>query len=282
MTRINDRIRAPRVRVTLPDGRQLGVMPVQEALSKAKLVGLDLVEIAGNADPPVCRIIDYGKYKYEQAKLKKQQKTSKNATRMKEVKFRVRTEQHDYNIKLGRLETFLTDGHKVRVVLQFRGRENAHRELGFDKMQRIAKDLQTMANLDQEPKLTGRAVNMTLSPLPKEKQKRNFQLYHGELIEEDDDDSDTEDDFAGDDATDDLPVVEKSEAEEPTETEAPKVAAKKPAEAGNAEDTKPEDSKPATESEPTEKSKPTRAKKAAKTAKAKKTGKATKADKAEA
>ncbi|MEP4078536.1 translation initiation factor IF-3 [Haloferula sp.] len=185
MTRINERIRAPRVRVVLPDGQQLGVMPPAEALQKAKLVGLDLVEIAAKADPPVCRIIDYGKYKYEQAKLSKQQKTSKNATRMKEIKFRVRTEQHDYNIKLGRIETFLDEGHKVRVVLQYRGRENAHKELGFDKLNRIIGDLKTMANVDQPPRLSGRAVGMLLSPLPQAQRQRKFHLYHGELIDED-------------------------------------------------------------------------------------------------
>ncbi|MCH7224940.1 translation initiation factor IF-3 [Verrucomicrobiaceae bacterium E54] len=179
-------MRAPRVRVVLPDGRQLGVMSAREALEKAKLVGLDLVEIASKADPPVCRIIDYGKYKYEQAKLKKQEKSAKNATRMKEIKFRVRTEQHDYNIKLHRIENFLEEGHKIRVVLQFRGRENAHRELGFDKLERIIADLKTMANVDQPPRLSGRALGMTLSPLPKAQQKRKFQMFHGELIDEDD------------------------------------------------------------------------------------------------
>ncbi|MCU0797022.1 MAG: translation initiation factor IF-3 [Akkermansiaceae bacterium] len=191
-TRVNDRIRSPRVRVVLADGQQLGVMSVQEALAKARLVGLDLVEIASKADPPVCRIIDYGKYKYEQAKLKKSQKKSQNASKMKEIKFRVRTEQHDYNIKLGRIETFLDEGHKVRVVLQFRGRENAHRELGFDKMQRIIGDVKTMANVDQEPRLNGRAIGMTLSPLPQHQRKRRFQLFHGELIEEDDFEEDEE------------------------------------------------------------------------------------------
>ena len=187
MTRVNERIRAPRVRVVLPDGQQLGVMSSKEALEKAKMVGLDLVEIAAKADPPVCRIIDYGKYKYEQAKLKKQQKTNtKNVSRMKEVKFRVRTEQHDYNIKLNRLETFLDEGHKARVILQFRGRENAHREIGFEKMERILNDLKTMANVDQPPRLSGRVIGMTLSPLPKEQRKRRFQLFHGELMDEDD------------------------------------------------------------------------------------------------
>lgn len=169
-------------------------MTPQEALQKAKLVGLDLVEIAAKADPPVCRIIDYGKYKYEQAKLQKQQKSAKNATRMKEVKFRVRTEQHDYNIKLGRIETFLDDGHKVRVVLQFRGRENAHKELGVEKLKRIIGDLETMANVDQEPRIAGRAVSMLLSPLPKEQRHRKFHLYHGELIDEDDFIDDDEED----------------------------------------------------------------------------------------
>lgn len=187
MTRVNERIRAPRVRVVLPDGQQLGIMSSNEALQKAKIVGLDLVEIAAKADPPVCRIIDYGKYKYEQAKLKKQQKTNtKNVSRMKEVKFRVRTEQHDYNIKLNRLETFLDDGHKSRVILQFRGRENAHREIGFQKMDRIIEDLKTMATVDQPPRLSGRVIGMLLTPLPKEQRKRRFQLFHGELMDEDD------------------------------------------------------------------------------------------------
>ncbi len=220
MTRVNERIRAPRVRVVLPDGQQLGIMSAQEALAKAKLVGLDLVEIAAKADPPVCRIIDYGKFKYEQAKLKKTQKKSQSATKMKEVKFRVRTEQHDYNIKLNRLETFLDEGHKVRVVLQFRGRENAHRELGFEKMQRIIGDLKTMANVDQEPRLQGRMVGMTLSPLPPHHRKRRFQLFHGELIDEDDFDDDEEEDddvvvtSEDDDEADDIEEAEEAEAEE--------------------------------------------------------------------
>lgn len=220
-TRINERIRAPRVRVVLPDGQQLGIMTPMEALAKAKLVGLDLVEIAATADPPVCRIIDYGKYKYEQAKLQKQQKTSKNATRMKEIKFRVRTEQHDYNIKLGRIETFLDDGHKVRVVLQYRGRENAHKELGFDKLNRIIGDLKTMANVDQEPRLSGRAVGMLLSPLPKAQRQRKFQLYHGELIDEDEfageEEEDDEVDFESNSDSDDVTDADEAEVAEEKE-----------------------------------------------------------------
>jgi translation initiation factor IF-3 len=159
-------------------------MTVRDALLKAQSVGLDLVEIAPQADPPVCKIIDYGKFKYEQAKLKKQK--SKSSTRMKEIKLRVGTGQHDYNIKMGRVEGFLDAGHKVRVVIQFKGRENAHKDLGFVAMQRIIDDLKSIANVDQAPRLGGRVIAMTLSPLPQGQRKRKFHLFHGELLEEDD------------------------------------------------------------------------------------------------
>ena len=185
MTRVNERIRAPRVRVVSGKGEQLGVMDTRDAVQRAKALGLDLVEVATKADPPVCRVVDYGKWKYEQSKLKKTTK-SKAVTRLKEVKFRVRTEAHDYNIKLGRAEAFLEEGHKVRMQLQFRGRENAHREIGFEKMQRIKGDMITMAHVDQEPKLVGRNIVMVLSPLPAAQRERKFLLSHGDLIDEDD------------------------------------------------------------------------------------------------
>jgi translation initiation factor IF-3 len=184
MTRVNDKIRAPKVRVVYGEGQQLGVMSTREAVEKAKSVGLDLVEIAANADPPVCRIVDYGKYKYEQSKLKKTSK-SKGPAKMKEVKFRVRTEEHDYNIKCARIEKFLDEGNKVRIQLQFRGRENAHKEIGFEVMEKVKVDLKGMSHVDMEPKLAGRAIGMILSPLPPEKRQRHFMLSHGELIHED-------------------------------------------------------------------------------------------------
>ncbi len=184
MTRVNERIRAPRVRVVSKSGEQLGVMETREAVRKAKALGLDLVEVASKADPPVCRVVEYGKWKYEQSKLKKNK--VKPSTKMKEVKFRVRTEEHDYNIKLGRAETFLDEGHKVRMQLQFRGRENAHREIGFEVMDRIKEDLKTMAHVDQDAKLVGRNLVMILSPLPAGQRQRKFKLSHGDLIEEDD------------------------------------------------------------------------------------------------
>jgi len=225
MTRINDRIRAPKVRVVLATGEQLGVMTSRDALLKAQSLGLDLVEIAGQADPPVCKIVDYGKFKYEQAKLKKQK--SKSATRMKEVKFRVGTGQHDYNIKLGRAEGFLDTNHKVRFVLQFRGRENAHKDLGFVVLNRIVEDLKTMAQVDQAPRLNGRAVAMILSPLPQHQRKRKFHLFHGELIEEDEfeeedhDDEIPDDDVVPDEVIDDVEeTIESSEEPVKAESEA--------------------------------------------------------------
>ena len=190
---------------------QLGVMNTQEAIRLAKQRGMDLVEVSSNARPPVCKIVDYGKYKYDQKKLKKD--VPKKLSRLKEVKFRVRTEQHDYNIKLGRIESFLEEGHKIRVQLQFRGRENAHRELGFEKMERIKDDLKTMGNVDQEPKLVGRNVVMVLSPLPEGKRVRKFKLSHGDLIEEDDFEEDEE--LEGEE--DNTPDEEGDEAAEKTE-----------------------------------------------------------------
>jgi len=219
MTRINDRIRAPKVRVVTSDGQQLGVMSSRDALAKAQALGLDLVEIAGQVDPPVCKIVDYGKYKYEQAKLKKQK--SKSATRMKEVKFRVGTGQHDYNIKLGRAETFLEGNHKCRFVLQFRGRENAHKDLGFVVLNRIIEDLKTMAQVDQPPRLNGRAVAMILSPLPTHQRKRKFHLFHGELMEEDDFEEEENHDADLDDEVPDEVPDEVSEAPEAPENPQP-------------------------------------------------------------
>ena len=199
MTRVNDYIRAPKVRVVTDSGELIGVMSAREAVAKAKSIGLDLVEIAAKADPPVCKVCDYGKYKYEQAKLKKSK--PKTTSRLKEVKFRVRTEEHDYNLKCSRIEKFLEEGSKVKVQLQFRGRENAHKELGFVVLQRVAGDMETMANIDQKPRLAGRAVSMLLSPLPQEQRVRKFLVEHGELIDEDDfeddiDDEETEEDIA--------------------------------------------------------------------------------------
>jgi translation initiation factor IF-3 len=157
-------------------GQQLGVMKLSDAIRKAQEMGLDLVEVAANANPPVCRIVDFGKFKYEAAK---QEKEKKNAgSKLKEIKFRVNIDEHDYVTKMRHAEEFLDKGNKVRVQLQFRGREMAHQELGMQLMDRVKTDLDTMAHVEMQPKLLGKSVTMTLAPLPQNKRKRRFQSDH--------------------------------------------------------------------------------------------------------
>ena len=174
--RVNDRIRAPRVRVVNAEGGQLGVMSVRDALVLARQQ--DLVEVAPFADPPVCRIIDYGKYKYMQAKQQKNNKSK--AARMKEVKLRIGTDVNDYNVKMARSEQFLDHGHKVRFVLRFKGRENAHQQMGLEVMQKVYADLQTMGKVDQPAKLAGNTVSMVLTPLPEANRVKRFKKYEEE------------------------------------------------------------------------------------------------------
>lgn len=174
-TRVNERIRAPRVRVVSATGEQLGVMGAREALDLAKSMGLDLVEVAATADPPVCRIVDYGRFKYQQAKL---QKTNKSKTiKLKEIKLRIGTDRNDYNVKMARTESFLDHGHKVKFQLRFRGRENAHHELGFEMMKRVVEDMKTMAQVDQAPRLGGNTMNMVLAPLPQQQRVKKFKAH---------------------------------------------------------------------------------------------------------
>ena len=154
-------------------GEQLGVLKLSDALRHAQSLGLDLVEVAPTANPPVCRIVDYGKFKYEASKQEKDKKHS--GSKLKEIKFRVNIDDHDYLTKMRHAEDFLDKGNKVRVQLQFRGREMAHQELGMALMARVKTDLNTMANVEMEPKLMGKNVTMTLAPLPAAKRKRRFE-----------------------------------------------------------------------------------------------------------
>ena len=141
-----------------------------------------MVEISPNVRPPVCKIVNFGKYKYEQSKLKK----PKTNTKMKGIQFRVGTEDNDYNIKMSRAESFLDAGHKVRIQIMFKGRENAHKEIGFTVMNRVKKDFITMAQVDQEPRINGRFMIMVVSPLPKEQRIRKFKKVKFEDLVEDD------------------------------------------------------------------------------------------------
>jgi len=190
---VNHRIRAREVRVIVAStGQQLGVMKIQDALRAAQQHGLDLVEVAATANPPVCRIVDFGKFKYDLAKHDKDRKQNA-ASKLKEIKFRVNIAEHDYVTKLRHAEEFLDKGNKVRVLLQFRGREMAHKEIGMELMQKIKKDLELMGHPEAEPKLMGKNCFMTIVPLPPGKRKRHFFSDH-EVALQDVDDEDEDDD----------------------------------------------------------------------------------------
>lgn len=192
--RRNHRIRVPKIRVVGPDGKQFGVMDTKEALAIAQDAGLDLVEVAAQARPPVCRIMDFGKYVYEQQKKSKDSKAT--SSKIKEVKFRPRVEQHDYETKLRRAEQFLGKGNKVKLTLSFRGREMSHTEIGFVTIRRAVADLETMGHADNEPRLIGRNINVMMTPLPANKRKPKFLKPEDEHeeIEDHDDHDDHEDD----------------------------------------------------------------------------------------
>ncbi len=199
-TRVNDKIRCPEVRVIFREHNV--VLPTWKALNKAKELGLDLVEVAPNAKPPVCRIVDYGKFKYEQAK---QKKTDRPKTREKEVKLGVNIGEHDYAIKMMHAENFLASGCKVRIVLKFMGRQMAHKQFGFDLMEKVKVDLAGMSHIDLEPKLNNRNILMMLSPKPADRQKRKFRRAEGdeELKYEDAEEADDFDNDDDDDAYED-------------------------------------------------------------------------------
>ncbi len=157
-------IRVREVRIVGADGDQLGIMPTQEALQLAEEQGLDLVEVAPNERPPVCRIMDYGKYKYQRSKRQQLAKKKQKVILVKEIKLRPKTEEHDYQFKTQHVRRFLQDGHKAKVTIIFRGREMAHTELGRRVLDRIIVDLEDVASVEQMPKQEGRNMTLVLSP----------------------------------------------------------------------------------------------------------------------
>ncbi|MDR0351544.1 MAG: translation initiation factor IF-3 [Puniceicoccales bacterium] len=167
--RKNDRIKAKEVRVIGSDGKQLGVMETATAVALAKQEGLDLVEVSASASPPVCKIVDFGKYKYDEGKKQKSGKVA--ASKIKEVKFRFCTEEHDYQTKLRHVLDFLTDGSKVKIGVAFRGREMDLTNLGFDLIKKVVEDVKEFGVPDGEPRLTGRMVLLNLSPVKSSKKK---------------------------------------------------------------------------------------------------------------
>ena len=162
--RRNDEIATPEVRVIGAGGDQVGVMAIGDALGLAQEADLDLVEVAPNSEPPVCRVMDYGKFVFEQSKKAQSARRKQKQIHVKEVKFRPGTEEGDYQIKLRNLIRFLTSGDKTKVTLRFRGREMAHKELGAEILQRVQKDLQEFGVVEQFPQLEGRQMIMVIAP----------------------------------------------------------------------------------------------------------------------
>ncbi|MDX2231638.1 MAG: translation initiation factor IF-3 [Leptolyngbyaceae cyanobacterium bins.349] len=161
---INERIRFPKIRVIDSDNSQLGIMSPREALQLAEEKELDLVLVTDKADPPVCRIIDYGKFKFEQEKKAKEAKKKQHTVEVKEVKMRYKIEKHDYDVRLNQAKRFLQDGDKVKATVMFRGREIQHSDMARDLLTRLADDLQEFAEVQQFPKQEGRNMMMLLAP----------------------------------------------------------------------------------------------------------------------
>jgi translation initiation factor IF-3 len=172
-TRVNNKIRAREVRVIGENQQQLGIMSLNEALAMARQKGVDLVEIAATANPPVCRLVDYGKFRYEQAKKDKESKKHQHANRVKEIQLSANIDPHDFGVKLTHAIDFLCEDMKVKVTLRFRGREMAHQEFGFGQVQRFIKEVGPFGHPDAPPKLIGKGINVMISPLPRNKRAPN-------------------------------------------------------------------------------------------------------------
>jgi len=155
------------------EGEQLGVISLNDALAMARTRGVDLVEIAPNATPPVCRLVDFGKFRYEQSKKDKESKKHQHANKVKEIQLSANIDPHDFSVKLQHAIDFLCEEMKVKATLRFRGREMAHQEFGFQKVQRFIKELIPYGHPDAPPKLIGKGINVMLSPLPRNKRAKN-------------------------------------------------------------------------------------------------------------
>jgi translation initiation factor IF-3 len=190
--RVNGKIRAREVRVIGPDGKQLGVFLLNEALNLARQHGVDLVEISPNAVPPVCRIIEIGKFRYELAKKEKESRKHQHASTVKEVQLSPRIDPHDLGIKVQHAVNFLCEDMKVKVALKFRGREMAHTEIGFEVINKFIAEITPFGHPDFTPKLVGRAINLMISPLPRNKRAKNPRHEVEELHEPDEADDETE------------------------------------------------------------------------------------------
>jgi len=162
--RINEEIRTREVHLIDKDGANLGNVPIAEALAKAQEAGLDLVEISPNAAPPVCKLLDFGKYKYQEQKKQAEARKRQKVVEVKEIKLRPMIDDHDYDVKMRSMERFFEEGDKVKITLRFRGREMAHQELGVELLNRVKEDTTKIAKVESEPRLEGRQMVMVLAP----------------------------------------------------------------------------------------------------------------------
>jgi translation initiation factor IF-3 len=162
--RINEEIRIPSVHLIDKDGANLGTIPIAEALAKAQEAGLDLVEISPNAAPPICKLLDFGKYKYQEQKKAAEARKKQKVVEVKEIKYRPMIDAHDYEVKMRSMKRFFEEGDKVKITLRFRGREMAHQELGTRLLERVKTDVAKMAKVEMDARLEGRQMVMVLAP----------------------------------------------------------------------------------------------------------------------
>lgn len=170
--RVNRQIRAPKVRVIDEEGNQAGILTIQDALRRAEHAGLDLVEVAPTAVPPVCKIIDYGKFRYDQTKREKESKKTQHVIKVKEVKLKPNIDTHDLQTKMRKAREFLDDGNKVKVTCTFRGREMAHTDIGFGLVKEVIAELEDIGTVESPPKLFGRILQLVIAPGGKKKTKQ--------------------------------------------------------------------------------------------------------------
>lgn len=220
--RINGKIRAREVRVIGVDGKQLGVLSLGDALTQARQNGVDLVEIAATATPPVCRLVDFGKFRYEQAKKDKESKKHQHATLVKEVQLSPRIDPHDLSVKVTHAIDFLCEDMKVKVALKFRGREMAHTEFGFQVIQKFITEITPFGHPDFQPKLIGKSINVMISPLPRAKRAKN---------PNENPNPDAADDVEPEDEEEDEPKKSPAEPKAKSAAEVPEDSAEQPADA---------------------------------------------------
>ena len=166
--RVNDQIRISPIRLIGGDGEQVGIVSIEEARERAEDAGLDLVEVAPEARPPVCKLMDYGKFKYEAQRKAREARKKQHVIQLKEVKFRPGIEDHDYEFKLRHARRFLDEGNKVKLTMMFRGRQMSHPELGREVLSRVVEDLKELGKVEQHPSMEGRTMTMVVAPIPKE------------------------------------------------------------------------------------------------------------------